>query len=193
VAGTGLAGMTVAQSAGDQPEPDRPESGHELQVCWKAFYAERSGEVYRIVLHTTRDPMLAEEATGEAFFRAFKQWETIDPAKRRAWVIQVALNYTRTGWRTQLRRRAREQRFIEQHPPIAPVDPEQHLLLSVVMTALAGLPLRQRQVMVLRYLADYSPKEIAELLGISPNTVAVHEHRALQQLRAVLDDQEDLG
>jgi DNA-directed RNA polymerase specialized sigma24 family protein len=40
--------------------------------------------------------------------------------------------------------------------------------------------------MVLRYLCDLSPAEIAAQLGISADTVAVHHHRARRALRAAL-------
>jgi RNA polymerase sigma factor (sigma-70 family) len=48
---------------------------------------------------------------------------------------------------------------------------------------LAQLPKRQRDVVVLRYLADLSEADVAAELGISIGTVKSHSHRALRSLR----------
>ena len=49
--------------------------------------------------------------------------------------------------------------------------------------ALAKLPRRQREVVVLRYLADRPEAEVAALLGCSPGTVKQHASRGLAALR----------
>ena len=56
-----------------------------------------------------------------------------------------------------------------------------------VAEALRALPLRQRQVVVLRYYADRSEAEIADLLGISRGSVKRHASRALASLAQVLE------
>jgi RNA polymerase sigma factor (sigma-70 family) len=174
------------------PDPsdalDREDPGWRERT-YKAFYTECNTEVYRIVQHVTQDPSLAEEATQEAFSRAFQWWETIEPAKRRAWVIQVAINYRRSWWREWWRRRAREEHRFTRYLSAVPADPYEHVLIVEARAALARLPRRQREVMTLRYLADLDAQETAAILGISVNTVGVHEHRARQRLRALLDDQ----
>jgi DNA-directed RNA polymerase specialized sigma24 family protein len=52
---------------------------------------------------------------------------------------------------------------------------------------LAGLPERQREVLVLRYYGDLSEAQIAEALGISPGAVKTHAARGLASLRPVLE------
>jgi len=54
----------------------------------------------------------------------------------------------------------------------------------VVRSALAGLPHRQRLVLVLRYHEDLSEQQVAELLGISVGTVKSQAAKALAKLRA---------
>jgi RNA polymerase sigma factor (sigma-70 family) len=66
-------------------------------------------------------------------------------------------------------------------------DAEADLDLGLVLArALRSIPRRQRQVIVLRYLADLPSDEVARTLRISPGTVKVHIHRGLQTLRARL-------
>jgi RNA polymerase sigma factor (sigma-70 family) len=52
-----------------------------------------------------------------------------------------------------------------------------------VVAALHGLPLRQRQVIFLRYYGDFSEAQIAETLHISHKTVKAHARRGLAALR----------
>jgi RNA polymerase sigma factor (sigma-70 family) len=58
-----------------------------------------------------------------------------------------------------------------------------------VLIALAGLPPRQREVMVLRYYAGLADPEIAAALGISRGTVASTASRALTALASQLKEQ----
>lgn len=51
------------------------------------------------------------------------------------------------------------------------------------MQALAGLPRRQREVLVLRHVAGLSEAEVARAMGVSINTVKTHGARGLAELR----------
>lgn len=55
-----------------------------------------------------------------------------------------------------------------------------------VLAAVRALPDRQREVVVLRYLEELPPAEVAELLGISKEAVASSLNRALESLRTKL-------
>jgi len=55
-----------------------------------------------------------------------------------------------------------------------------------VRSAVAALPSRDREVIVLHYLEHKSPAEIAELLGSSQNAIEVRLHRAKAKLRQSL-------
>jgi RNA polymerase sigma factor (sigma-70 family) len=56
-----------------------------------------------------------------------------------------------------------------------------------MLAALRRLPDRQREVLVLRYFADWSEAAIADALGIAPGSVKAHAHRGLAALRARLE------
>ena len=58
---------------------------------------------------------------------------------------------------------------------------------SEVISALRGLPDRQRQALVLRYYADLSEAQIAEMMGISKGAVKSHTARGMSSLRTVLE------
>jgi RNA polymerase sigma factor (sigma-70 family) len=62
---------------------------------------------------------------------------------------------------------------------------------AAVLDALAALPTRQREVIVLRHYLDLSEADIAATLGISRGAVKSHASRAAAALRTRLSLEED--
>jgi RNA polymerase sigma-70 factor (ECF subfamily) len=71
-------------------------------------------------------------------------------------------------------------------------DPQEELTsqetAAAIQRAVDSLPPRQREILQLRWQRQASYDKIAQALGISPKTVAVHISRALQHLREMLAD-----
>jgi RNA polymerase sigma-70 factor (sigma-E family) len=124
------------------------------------------------------DRQEAEDLAQEACTRACLRWHQLDTP--RAWVIRVTTNLAFDRFR-RLRSTARHLR-LPPAPAVAPDD--RHVDLH---RALAKLPKRQRDVVVLRYLADLSEAQTAAALGCSPGTVKSHAARGLHALRTTLD------
>ena len=125
----------------------------------------------RHVLRCTADE---EEVVQEALLRAYASWEDIEPFAPQ-WVARVALNLALS----RLRRRHRQ--WPAALAELGETGVDTRIDLS---RALERLPVRQRQVVVLRYLADLSERDVAGLLEISPGAVKRHLHRALATLRS---------
>jgi RNA polymerase sigma factor (sigma-70 family) len=126
------------------------------------------------------DEALAEDVAAETFIRTLVRWAKVrDLPHRDAWILRVATNLCID----HLRRRRRDRRLLEQAapPPHADLDPALRLDL---VRALAALPKRQREVVVLRHVAGLGEAEVADAMGVSINTVKTHGARALAQLRA---------
>jgi RNA polymerase sigma factor (sigma-70 family) len=60
-----------------------------------------------------------------------------------------------------------------------------------LMSALAAVPVRQRQAVVLRYFDDLSVEAVAEIMGSSPGTVKSQSAKGLAKLRAALGVADD--
>jgi RNA polymerase sigma factor (sigma-70 family) len=75
-------------------------------------------------------------------------------------------------------------------PPIEPAA--EHSLRAqtrmVLLDALAALPPRARAVVVLRYWADLTVAQVADVLGCSTGNVTSHNADALDKLRTVLGE-----
>jgi RNA polymerase sigma-70 factor (ECF subfamily) len=132
------------------------------------------------------DLATAQDVVQEAFCRALPRWTTIrtydDPA---GWVRKVAWNLATSRWR-HLRRIVGLA-----HVHDDPVEAPQVERIDL-MNALALLRPRERQVVVLHYLADTSIAEIAALTGAPEGTIKSWLHRARATLagRLAADESE---
>jgi RNA polymerase sigma factor (sigma-70 family) len=146
------------------------------------FYKDNSGPVFRALLAGTLDRSAAEDATAEAFARAFAHWAQVaDHPNPRAWVLRVAWNYHTSMWRRW------DGRRVADAPPATPPAAEQWVDPDLI-AAVAGLPYGQREVLVLAALGELRPAEIAEVLGKAASTVRGQLSRARTTLRRVLGE-----
>ncbi len=146
---------------------------------FEEFYAADWDRIYRALAVMLRNPDLAAEATDEAMTRAYQRWAVIrgydNPA---GWVYRVALNWACSRLRRHSREHARDktESAYEQVLP----EPEVH-------RAIAALPDHHREVVVLRYLLDWSEGDIAAALRVPAGTVKSRLNRALSRLRQELE------
>jgi RNA polymerase sigma factor (sigma-70 family) len=130
----------------------------------------------------------AEDAAVEALARAHLQWRRIGPLPwRDAWVLRVT---THEALRRLPRRPAVPAAAAEED------GADSVVLRQALIAALRRLPTRQREAVVLRYLADLSELDVGLALGIRQGTVKTHLHRGLARLRVLMGPdikEEDLG
>lgn len=122
----------------------------------------------------------AEDAVSEAFAKAYARRQIDAVRAPSAWVYRVAVNEVRMTWRRNRHERRWQRR---QSPGVAEASDHNPQLWDAV----AALPLRQREVVALRYLASYTQEEIADALGIAPGTVASTLHDARSALSRALN------
>jgi RNA polymerase sigma factor (sigma-70 family) len=157
----------------------------EPSEAFALFYKNNSGPVFRALLAGTLDRAAAEDATAEAFARAFAHWQTVaDHPNPRAWVLRVAWNYHHSAWRAWDARRVATRP--SEPPPAAEqwVDPD-------LVAAIAGLPYGQREVLVLVALGELTPTQTAKVLGKAASTVRGQLSRARATLRQLLGQTEE--
>jgi len=124
----------------------------------------------------------AEDATQEALIRACERWKKVAVMRSPAgWVFRVATNHVHSQYRRS-RMAARVLANISRETDAGP-DIDQ---LIVLRQAVAALPRRQRQALVLRHTFAMSVDEAAEVMGISSSAVRSLTHRAVSTLRVQL-------
>ncbi len=151
------------------------------QQDFAEFYQGSRDACLRAVTAIVGDQQLAEELVAEAFARAWAAWPKVSrhPAPG-AWVVRTALNTGVSRWRKHRRELPlAEQDFAGQADVAAGVD-------TTVLAALRRLPMREREVVVLRVFLDLDGKTTAKVLGISTGTVGTHLSRAVASMRVWL-------
>lgn len=126
----------------------------------------------------------AEDAVQEALLRAWERSEKGEEIESlNAWVTTVSLNVARSGLRRLMaERRARSRLgrdFVPETTSGDRIDVER---------ALAVLPRRQREAVVLRYYLQMDTREVAEALGINEGTVKSTLFRARSALAGALGE-----
>lgn len=107
----------------------------------------------------------------------------------RAWIFSIARNRLRDEFRRR-QRRDRRQPASGSTPDVASdvaAAPES-LLDPGLVTALRSLTEEQREVVVLRFVADLSLEDVARMTGRSAGAVKSLQHRALASLGRLLDE-----
>jgi len=154
--------------------------------------AEALEQLYRDQYRNYRDIMagvvgshdLAREVVQETFARALREQRKFrGEGSLEAWVWRIAVNVA-LKMRRSLRR---EWSFDDEEyeAPASEAAPDRDLRAAV-----RALPPRRRLVVFLRYFADLSYAEIAEIAGISEGTVAATLAQAKEELLGLLDGEE---
>lgn len=160
--------------------PRRPTSAGSFED----FYRGQVDTVYRALALTLNNAGLAREATDEAMLRAYTRWSLIRTYDNPGgWVYRVGLHWATSRWR----RTRREQPLTEITGTSAPPDPAG----VAARTALAGLSLDYRAVVVARVLLQLTTAETAEVLNLPEGTVKSRLARALRRLRTELRDDDE--
>jgi DNA-directed RNA polymerase specialized sigma24 family protein len=137
----------------------------EPSEAFALFYKSHSGPVFRTLLAGTLNRAAAEDATAEAFARAFAHWDTVAVHPNpRAWVLRVAWNCYWSSWRHW------EGRWSADQPELPPFAPEAWRDPDLV-AAIRSLPQGQREVIVLVALGELTPTQAARVLGKPAPTV----------------------
>lgn len=160
------------------------------QAAFREFLRRYKQPVYRLIRSNIGDADEALDLTQETFVAAFGALKKYDPARPfRFWVMRIALNKCRDWSRRQavrnFFRRARpiEEAFdLADDAPTPEAEAGDRAELARVTQAMAILPQKLRQVLVLRAVEGLSQAEAADTLGVTGKTIETRLYRARRQL-----------
>jgi RNA polymerase sigma-70 factor (sigma-E family) len=156
-------------------EPGAGRTSASDQAFGELYSAERN-RLVRLAYLLTGSQAVAEDLVQDVFIKARPRLADIE---KPAAYLRRAVTNASWSWH---RRRQREARHLDHRPAIVAgtYDIE-------IFDALARLSPRRRSVLVLRYYLDLSEAETADSLGWRIGTVKSTTHRALQDLRRMLE------
>ena len=145
---------------------------------------------FRAAYYIVHDAAAAEDIAQEAFLAAVRALDRFDGRRPFApWINRIVVNRAIDHSRSRALRREVGAELAESAE--APVPEER--ISDDLMRALTALGAEQRAVVVLRYLLDWTPGEIANALSIPRGTVNSRLRRALDRLAAELEDGDERG
>lgn len=165
--------MTTDTTRTDRPAgPPRAAPG---PAGFDEFFAAAWPFAYRLAVLVTHDRTAGEDVAQEVMTRLYAGWAAIErpDAYLRAAIVNTAVNWQRRQTTSRVK-----LPLVSRPEAVDPPDP----VATDLADALAGLPERQRAVLVLRYWAGLSEAEIADTLGCRPGTVKSLASRALRRL-----------
>jgi RNA polymerase sigma-70 factor, ECF subfamily len=141
---------------------------------------------YRAAYLVVHDAAAAEDIAQEAFLAAVRAIDRFD--RRRPfgpWMHRIVVNRAIDVTRARSLRREVDAAAAESAE--APPDPPSAPLSEDLVSALSELSPEHRAVVVLRYLFDFTPGEIAQALDMPRGTVNSRLRRALDRLGEVIE------
>ena len=153
---------------------------HKVVAPFEGFFDREYPRMVAVAYGVSGSRWAAEELAQEACLRAYRSWEKVSGYdKPGAWLRRVTINLATS----YVRRRISEVKAVEKYAlrRIEPVDPHPEDELEF-WTAVRGLPRRQREAVVLRYVDDMDGAEIAEVMGVSESAVRTHLQRGREAL-----------
>jgi RNA polymerase sigma factor (sigma-70 family) len=168
--------------------PAAPLAGA-ADVSFDALFDEHFARAVRLAALTGGPAVDAQAIAADALARVWLKW--------RARAVDDFWPYLRVAVVNGVRSAERHRRVVERHAqqerPVTAAPGSEPAIVerAAVAAALTRLPNRQRTALVLRYFEDLGIEECARVMRCSAGTVKSTTARALDALRAVLEEQGD--
>jgi RNA polymerase sigma-70 factor (ECF subfamily) len=161
-------------------------SEEDLEQLFRRFWPR----AYRIAFLIAHDHAAAEDIAQEAFVQAIRRLDRFDRRRRFApWLGAIVANRAIDWTRARAARRESDHELPEP-AAVTAADSATGRYSEEVMAALSSLSPEHRAVVVLRYVLEYTPGEIARALDLPRGTVNSRLRRGLDTLKAHLAEKE---
>lgn len=158
-----------------------------LEAIFDAYYPA----LYRYLYHHTGHIQTSEDLTATVFQRFLEQLDADKPPITHlgGWLFRVAYRLMVDDIR---RTRVRDTDELPDDVPTESLTEQTvftHIQTAQIHDALAQLPVRQREVLLLRYIAELDLSATAHVLGMNINAVKALQHRATTNMKRILTRQ----
>lgn len=158
------------------------------EEAFSSLIARHAKVAYSAVVMETGAENLAEEACQLTFLQLAKEAKKLRKRKTVAgWIFLSARNHARNLRREEIRRRKREERYMEQKMNL---DEDEQVLPEstrpLIIGALDKLKPLEKELVVLRFFKGLSFADLGNQLGLSPDAARMRLQRSLEKLNHLL-------
>lgn len=165
------------------------------QHIFEEIYESQFKRVFNYISYRINNHMDTEDLVSQVFYKVIDKYESFNPlrASMSTWIISIARNTVTDYFRAEQKDMSLELDSVEPYLPSGEcpdeilVKREENLVL---MNALNTLSARDRNLIALKYGAELTNREIAEVMELSESNVGVIVHRSLEKLRVYIEKEE---
>jgi RNA polymerase sigma factor (sigma-70 family) len=160
----------------------------DARAAFEQLFRDTRTDLLAYLVRRSQSAEDAADVLAETYLIAWQKLDAIPTGERaRLWLFGVARNLLMKGATRRRSRHALVERLAGElrsaHPPQDRVEDERSIALRV---ALAALPQREREIVLLTAWEGLTPKQIAAVTGTPVNVVRVRLHRARARLKREL-------
>lgn len=169
---------------------DEPEEKRKFVLIYEKYRYL----VYRVALDVLQDSYLAEDALQDAFWkiaRSMEKLREIEAVATKRYIVTVAKCAAIDIYRKR-KKQMKEEIYVDELSGVA--EPCSYMETDVdnaVLDILKNLPVKYRDVFLLKYSSNMENGEIAQLLGITEETVRKRISRGKAMVQEALDKMEE--
>ena len=165
---------------------------HALGELYDRFH----DQIYRFCLYRLYTAEAAEDVTSEIFLNVARKIQTFQgetEQKFRHWLFTIAANQVNAYIRKTKRRSELFTAAVRtaESPPNINLHNQPDIDWDTLYQALKQLKSTHQNIIIMRYVEDFSHEQIAAILSLKPVTVRVSLNRALKKLRKILQHSYD--
>jgi RNA polymerase sigma-70 factor (ECF subfamily) len=173
--------------------PDGPANS--ATIDWQAALAEHQRWLRTVVYARVGEPQAVEDVMQEVSLAAVRQQAPLaDHGKLAPWLYRLAVTQSLLYRRKHGRRRKLLRQYAQRGEAAGEADrqtdPLEWLLAEerrgLIRKALARLPKRDAEILLLKYTEDWSYRQLAQHLGVTESAVQSRLHRARARMRKEL-------
>lgn len=151
--------------------------------------------VYNVIFQLVRNHEVSQDLTQDTFVRAYLALEQFDCKRNfKPWLLKISSNCALTFLK-KTEKPGSLNEILEENPQLEPQEKtetqeqvECDFTVQALFQALLLIPVRQREVFILRYQHDLTYDEICEITGLSIGTIKSLLFRARENLREKMTD-----
>jgi len=154
------------------------------------LYEKYADAIFRLSFVKTSDREVAADITQEAFMRIWDHLVKGNTIRNMKAFLYTTTNNIIKDWYKKKKAKPFST-FSEEvifDIPDTKQDPKLFAELEIILSHIQKLPEQYQDVLMMRFIEDMAPKEIARLNDESENTVSVRINRALKQLRELMHE-----